>query len=277
MLELTLPNEQQISSSFYYATTSPITDYAIILGGYVPTTIHGKEFSYKQLKTRPGIYWTKTVNKHNHVIPRNNISILDQYGNIEWASNDNQTIGIRPVTSYKQIIATQQKKETDHHINYFHFPQSAAPLNIQLQLEYLYYNPDLYTSILKTNNTFHSPTIRNNQLYVITYDEYEYEQKRYIRVKPLIQKPVILSNGNTYTNKDIVWIEVEPLTWYVDQNKEIAITNNIIIPSLFDQNDCMKPFNQTDIKNFMDEYLSKNLEQTIPHEKIYKKIKNNKE
>ncbi len=95
--------------------------------------------------------------------------------------------------------------------------------------------------------------------------EYEYNGKRYIRVKAnSCYNKVTLSNGEEYNRGDYVWIEVAPVKWLVDEKARIMLADKIIFAGVqFNEISDYETenFDKVFIKEFMDENFSKDLEQ----------------
>ena len=75
-----------------------------------------------------------------------------------------------------------------------------------------------------------------------------------------------LSNNQQYIDSDIVWVEVQPVKWLVDEKSHIMITEKIIFAGVqFEKNKSydLKNFDKTNIKQFMDKNFSKDLVQSI--------------
>ena len=96
--------------------------------------------------------------------------------------------------------------------------------------------------------------------------EYEYNGKRYVRIKLngfyLFET---LSNGINYSKYDNVWFEVQPVKWLIDEKAGIMVTEKIIFAGIpFNDIDIYHEnyFPMTNIKNYMDKYLSEELTQT---------------
>ena len=100
----------------------------------------------------------------------------------------------------------------------------------------------------------------------------EYQGKKYVRVIANTSydgKAINLSNGQSYRDKDPVWIEVSPVKWLVDEEHDIAITENIIFSGVqFDKetemyrylntyfiNDLMPSFNNILKDKVMNTYI----------------------
>ena len=107
------------------------------------------------------------------------------------------------------------------------------------------------------------------------HQEYEYNGKNYVRVKANSDfadefelfgedDKFQLSNGESYKDGDIVWVEVQPVKWLVDEEAHIMITEKIIFAGVQfnkENNYYTEDFDKTNIKTFMDRYFAKDLEQ----------------
>ena len=124
-------------------------------------------------------------------------------------------------------------------VEYGYYPQTAVAKDMQEILETKYNGKYLYT----TGNTY---TIkkkgRPNGCFfeVESLEEYEYNGKRYIKVKPPWK------DHNT-------WFKVEPVKWLVDDKAKLMLAEKIIFTGV--PYDIAK---STDVRNF-DEALIKNL------------------
>ena len=122
---------------------------------------------------------------------------------------------------------------------------------------------------MRTENTY---TTHNKLKYDNTYFEfepkqhivYEYNCKRYVRIEFKGIKAETLSNGIKYSEYDNVWFEVQPVKWLIDEKAHIMVTEKIIFAGI-PFNDVQvyhdKYFRMTNIKQYMDKYLSKELMQ----------------
>ena len=98
------------------------------------------------------------------------------------------------------------------------------------------------------------------------HEEFQLDGKRYVRVEAkYCYSEFKLSNGESYRNGDPVWVEVSPVKWLVDERAKMMLTDKLIFAGVqFDhkRNYHTEDFDKTDIKTFMDRYLSKELEQS---------------
>ena len=100
-------------------------------------------------------------------------------------------------------------------------------------------------------------------------EEFEFEGYRYVRVEAnFYVEDCTLSNGENYNYGDIVWVEVSPVKWLVDENEKIMLSDKILFAGVqfkhtkdYDGN-----FEETDIKRFMDNYFSKEITAGIGYE-----------
>lgn len=109
-----------------------------------------------------------------------------------------------------------------------------------------------------------------------TLDEYEYQGRKFVRVitnSYFDGNEFKLSNGSKYKDGDAVWVEVKPITWFVDEKSDTAFTEKLIFAGVQFKNkrDYKGDFDKTDIKQFMDNYFSKEIVQN----KVFVEEKNN--
>ena len=187
-------------------------------------------------------------------------------------------VGVRPVLKFTSIskIPTngengKRAKDGILEVEYGYYPKSAVSKDEQERLERAYKNE----SISKTNNSYTTDSFDyddyDKAFQPQTYHEYEYNRKRYVRVKAKFklwkvygEEPITLSNGEQYCDGDNVWVEVEPVKWLVDEGEKMMITENIIFAGgqlNKEKKYRTSDFDRTDIKNFMDEHLSRDLVQ----------------
>lgn len=98
--------------------------------------------------------------------------------------------------------------------------------------------------------------------------EYIYEGKKYVRVNPNFSNEryslATLSDGKDYSGNYPIWIEVEPIKWFIfeNENKQTCLLSRDILFSgvpfstkkIYDED-----FKNTFIKKFMDEEFSKDI------------------
>ena len=250
-----------------------ITDFSILLGGYVEMYHLDKDSS---LEGRTGSYWTKSDYFAKSSNSANSVLIVNKAGGENQNFFNDRYIGARPVLLFSSIdsIPTNGKnvKRAEDgilEVEYGYYPQKAVLRDMQDRLERAYKSG----TISRTKNSYTTDSTRYNDYGTSfqpqTHQEYEYNGKRFVRVEENISiwgfdEPK-LSNGESYKYGDNVWVEVQPVKWLVDEKSHMMITEKLIFAGVqFSSAKTYKTedFDKTDIKKFMDTYLSKDLEQS---------------
>ncbi len=249
-----------------------ITDFSILLGGYIYDYEHVDNDS--SLEGRTGYYWTKSNGENNRVC------IVDTSGTRSGSFVQERYVGARPALPFSSVGLIPTNEENSYRIakddiievEYGYYPQKSVSKDMQERLEEAYRSG----SILKTKNSYTTDSIPpcDNEFTPFkaqTHQEYEYNGKRYVRVKAnpyYARKEFTLSNGEKYKPEDNVWVEVLPVKWLGDLKSYIMITENLIFAGVqfnsvnYYKMDFDKNFDKTGIKIFMDRYLSRDLEQS---------------
>lgn len=163
-------------------------------------------------------------------------------------------------------------------VEYGEYPQNVAESILQRELESKY----KYDQINKTGKKYTTDSIKydeyNERFQPQTLVEYEYNGRRFVRVianSYFDGEDFELSNGESYKDGYAVWVEVNPITWLVDEKANIAFTEKLIFAGVQFKNQCDYDgnFEKTDVKKFMDNYFSKEIVQNG----VYVKENNNVE
>ena len=241
-------------------TRAALTDFAILLGVYVSKN---HIYSDSSLAGRTGSYWTKSYSGKN-----SNIIIVDNNGDIGDAPTTYRSMGTRlalPLLNLSSIPTNgengKRAKNGVLEVEYGYYPQTAVSGDMQKNLEKAY----KMGSIVKTINSYMTDSIYHNEynksFQSKMYQEYEYNGKRYVRVKANSCYNggfFTLSNGEKYKDGDYVWVEVLPVKWLVDEKSLMMITEKIIFAGVrFNDksNYHTEDFDKTEIKKFIDEHL----------------------
>ena len=248
-------------------TKAAITDFSVLLGGTV-TSEHVKKDS--SLEGRTGWYWTKSDDVNNIAYA---VSFDGSRNRESSRYTYKRSYGARPALPFLSIGSIPTNGESGKRardgileVEYGYYPQKAVSKDMQERLERTYRSG----SISKTRNSYTTDSIAYNEYDTSfqpqTHQEYEYNGKRYVRVKANFYfyfGDFTLSNGEQYRNGDNVWVEVQPVKWLVDEKSRMMITEKIIFAGVqFNRNYHARDFDRTDIKTFMDRYLSKDLVQS---------------
>lgn len=247
-------------------TKAAITDFYVLLGGWV-TNYHVDNDS--SLEERTGYYWTKSDCEKSYAYA------VDDDGYKNYYNVKKRIGGARPVLAFSSIDSIPTNGEGGKRardgileVEYGYYPQKAVSKNMQKILEQEY----IRGNISRTRNIYTTDSKKyddyTKQFEPKTHEEYEFNEKRYIRVEANSDfggNRFILSNGEQYRDGDNVWVEVLPVKWLVDEKNCTMITEKIIFSGVQfnrEANYNIRDFEETDIKKFMDTYLAKDLVQT---------------
>ena len=237
-----------------------ITDFAILLGGYVCDDYHIKDDS--SLKGRTGFYWTKSDNNYGSTY------VVDDDGTRMYYAVVGRNEGARPALPFLEVSSIPMNGESGKRakdgvleVEYGYYPQKAVSRDMQERLERAYRSGN----ISKTRNSYITDSRRydakHEKFAPKQHEEYEYNGKRYVRVEANSDfegNAFTLSNGENYRDGDDVWVEVSPVKWLVDEKHHLMITEKIIFAGVrFNDksNYHTEDFDKTEIKKFMDEHL----------------------
>lgn len=290
-----------------------ITDFAVILGGHISGEGYAHDSGIfaenvpcytvdgsNKLNKRTGMYWLEGNVEYKQNF-RSYIPFVSDNSrmSVSGCNADDRTKGIRlsleNIKINELINNTITKDENENIIiEYGFYPRNIVSETIKNKLKHLYEHNQLKES----GNIYTSDSMNYNDATTdftpIEHKEYELEGKRYIRVKINVyfeSNYFKLSDGKIYRNGDIVWLEVEPIKWLIDEGNKVMITEEIIVAGLQfentfkhikeklinrDKSDIENiKFEDTNIKRFIDKYLSKELFQ-IKEKDIEKETENNK-
>ena len=272
MSDFTFLTEEQIFGSNQIdvikkrGTKAAISDFSVLLGGWVSDYHVDSDSS---LKGRTGYYWTKSDDGDNDA------RAVDDDGDRFCNSVDERNGGARPALPFSSISNIPTNGESGKRardgvleVEYGYYPQKAVSRDMQERLERAYRS----SSISKTGNSYTTDSVAYDDYDTAfqpqTHQEYEYNGKRYVRVEANSYydgNNFTLSNGEQYRDGDNVWVEVEPVKWLVDERARMMITENLIFAGVQfnkERNYKTRNFDRTDIKTFMDKYLSRDLVQS---------------
>lgn len=242
-----------------YGTKCAITDFSILLGGYVSNNYHINEGDV--YRDRTGWWWIGTDDGDNHVRVVHTDGLRDYY------SVNIRTGGARPALPYSSIssIASNEVRGSFgiKEIEYGEYPQTIVDERFSRELEENYKRG---TGIRKTGKTYTTDSAKyddyDRAFEPRKHEEFEYKGKKYIRiVGDLNGNGKKLSDGREIVLDEPYWVAVEPIKWLVDERTNIALSKRIIFAGVQFQRtrDYKGDFNRTDIKQFIDKYFSKDI------------------
>lgn len=259
--------ENQLEVLKKYGTRSAISDLVILTGGYCEDTCTHMAPDDDTLKGRVGCAYTQSS------YGSFDVCVVYENGASTFDYRDQRSGAVRPAlissSVFLQISPNRVKGYNGtEEVEYGEYPQYAPDESTQKRLESEYKNRRLQTT--GRNYTFDStPVHKKSQGFrAVTYDEYEYSGKKYIRVKANSNyggKKFKLSNGKQYRNGDYVWVEVSPVKWLIDDKTKTLVSKIGLLAGIrfhTDQKKYNGDFLTTDMKEYLDKYMSKDLFQT---------------
>ena len=271
--DLTLLNYGQIWGNSYesqlevirkYGTKAAITDLCILTGGYLCEDTIDED---RSLTGRTSCFWTRSDDGDNDV------RVVNKYGSnrdsyFRYARNG----AVRPALQSSVIFSQISPNKVSGYngteeVEFGKYPQNAADSIMQniLELEYK-------RGMNKTGRSYTFDSVKYDDYDTgfkpVTYEEYEYQGKEYIRIKvnsSFIFK-FMLSNGACYRNGDYVWIEVAPVKWLIDdENNQLISKKGLVsgIRFLDKYKEYYGNFNKTEMYEYLNKYMIKDLFQNV--------------
>ena len=247
-----------------YGTKCAITDFSILLGGYVAIDYYTSEGNSR--KDRTGCWWTKTPYDDN--VAR---VVSNRGDRSNWFRVYERADGARPALPYSSISSISSNGVIGRNgileVEYGEYPQTVVSEDFSRILEKAFVNMPYSNNEMKTTGkSYTTDSVRfgdtDTPFRARTHTEYEYNGKKYIRfVGDSNCEGEVLSDGRKIKNGDVCWVEVEPIKWMIDERANIALSKKIIFSGVqFNRESNYKgDFSTTDIKQFMDEYFSKDI------------------
>lgn len=252
-----------------YGTECAITDFSILLGGY------GSYFfnPYEGKPERTGNWWTKTTYG-------NGVRLVSVHGNSFVYYANEYTPGARPALSYSSIKSFSSKEVINAdgiiEVEYGEYPQIIVGEIYSRELEKAYNNG----SLIITGKKYTTDSVRNEDynksFRARTHQEYEYNGRKYIRIKGDYNcNGALLSDGREIEYGKPYWVEVKPITWLVDEIADIALSKKIIFSGVQFNNrrNYQGDFDRADIKQFMDNYFSKEIVASMVYSQTMPKVR----
>ena len=212
-------------------TKAVITDYAIILGGYVSNFDNESNLKY-----RIGSYFTGSYNESS-------VGIVYDDGKNYYTSLKRRDTGIRLVIPFKDKIPSNngivlEKPDGVLEVEYGYYPQDTVTIKLEEKLNNKFLNNNIrvtgnihlfdfdgnITTInvkIKTDKNFRPKILK----------EYKFDNRYFVRVQIdscYCGEYFYLSNYKNYGFGDYVWIEVKPVRWFVDEINKVLISEKIL-------------------------------------------------
>ena len=259
--------ENQLEVLKKYGTKAAITDLCILTGGYLCEDTIDED---RSLTGRTSCFWTRSDDGDNDVREvdvdgdRVDVYRYKRYGAVRPAL---QSSVIFSQISPNKVSGYNGTEE----VEFGKYPQNAADSRMQNILESEYNR-----GMSKTGRSYTFDSVTDYDCDTgfkpVTYEEYEYQGKAYIRIKANFYcagYKFMLSNGVEYKNGDYVWVEVSPVKWLIDDENNQLISKKGLVSGIrfLDKRTNYKgDFDRTEMKEYLDKYMVKDLFQSVDFE-----------
>ena len=256
-------NEPQLEVISKYGTNAAITDLCILTGGYLCENTKYNINEDRSLTGRIGWFWTRS----------NDVSAVDKEGNRCYSIRHARNGTVRPVLQssviFSQIYQSRVREYNGtEEVEFGEYPQNAADSRMQNILESEYNR-----GMNKTGRSYTFDSVKYNDYNTgfkpVTYEEYEYQGNKYIRIKANSDfdgGKFMLSNGACYRNGDYVWVEVAPVKWLIDDENNQLISKKGLVSGIrfLDRKiNYYGNFNKTEMYEYLNKYMIKDLFQNV--------------
>ena len=259
--------ESQLEVMRKYGTKAAISDLCVLTGSFLcEDTYYNIDEDNSSLKARTSWFWTRSDDNDNDV------RAVTENG---YRCNGYRYIrdgAVRPALQSSAIFSQISPNRVrgyngTEEVEYGEYPQYAADSRMQSILESEYTR-----GMNKTGRSYTFDSVKYDDYDTgfnpITYEEYEHQGKKYIRIRVNSDKDgnkFKLSNGIEYRDGDYVWVEVSPVKWLIDDRTGILISKIGLVSGIrfLDRNHNYKgDFSRTEMKEYLDRYMLRDLTQT---------------
>lgn len=207
-----------------FGITANHTDFSLLTGGDVT-------FDYLTSKSKKpqADYWTDI--KNENIFPM----IINSFGETEFAFINQRNIGIRLVLKYSdfvnEVIDENVINDNISEALLGSYPNEVCDYDTSNLLEKLYCLNNL--SLAPKKYLINENLIQRSGFIPKNLDVYEYLDNHYVRIISNNLHPNLrLSNGMFSNNGEFYWIKVTPLVWYLDKEKDIMLTKDVIVSGI---------------------------------------------
>lgn len=280
--ELTLLSEQevwgvnggrQLDVLEKYGTRSAITDLVILTGGYCEDSCSYMAPDDNSLKGRTGWVYTRSSAGDGDVRGVNKDG--SRYYKYRYERNGAVRPALLSSFIFSQISPNRVRGYNGtEEVEYGEYPQYAPDSDVQRRLENEYQRGNLRQT--GRDYTFDKTEYDDYSQYFqpVTYEEYDYNGKKYIRIRANSDygsNSFKLSNGESYRNGDYVWVEVSPVKWLVDDKTQTLVSKRGLLAGIrfhTDDKSYNGDFSTTDMKEYLDKHMLRDLTQTATFTRV---------
>ena len=257
-------SESQLEVIRKYGTRAAITDLCVLTGSYLFEDTDYNIDEDKSLTGRTSLFFTRSDDGDNDVCA------VSKNGSRSYICRDLRAGVVRPALQSSVIFSQISPNRVrgyngTEEVEYGEYPQNAADSRMQNILKSIY---KIGMNKTGRNYTFNSTRADDyDTKKTVTYDEYEYQGKKYICIKATLSfSSYMLSNGVEYRSGDYVWVEVSPVKWLIDDRTGILISKKGLVSGIrfLDKGTNYEgDFDRTEMKEYLDRYMLRDLTQSV--------------
>ena len=255
-----------------YGPRTAITDLCVLTGSYLCEDTDYNIDEDRSLTGRTSWFWTRSDDGDNEV------RAVHRDGDRNIICRYLRNGAVRPALQSSVIFSKISPNRVrgyngTEEVEYGEYPQNAADSRMQNILE-----PEYNRGMNKTGRSYTFDSVKYDDYDTgfkpVTYEEYEYQGKKYIRIKANSDfggNKFKLSNGVEYRNGDYVWVEVSPVKWLIDDRTGILISKKGLVSGIrfLDKRTNYKgDFDRTEMKEYLDRYMLRDLTQTVTFTRV---------
>ena len=274
-------SEPQLEVIRKYGKKAAITDLCILTGSYLCEDTNYNIDEDRSLTGRTSWFWTRSDDGFIFV------RAFDKLGNRSCECGYFRKGAVRPALQSSVIFSQISPNRVrgyngTEEVEYGEYPQNAADSRMQNILESEYNR-----GMNKTGRSYTFDSVKYDDYDTgfkpVTYEEYEYQGKGYIRIKANTDfgvKSFKLSNGVGYRDGDYVWVEVSPVKWLIDDKAGILISKKGLVSGIrfHDERTTYEgDFDRTEMKEYLDRYMLRDLTQPITFTRVQNMTQEEKE
>ena len=263
--EFTLLTEEQVFGSQSIdvikkiGTKCAVSDFAILLGAYVYDDYHVD--GDNSMRGRTGWWYLSSSDGDGDV------RIIDNAGIRKSNFADKRSGGVRPVLPYSNISNISNNVVTGGNglleVEYGEYPQYAVDADLSRILDNLFH----VGALRKAGKTYTTDSRSTDEGRIkfspVEHKEYEYNGKKYVRVKdnPYFSGGFTLSNSEKYKDGDYVWVEVSPIKWIIDEKAKLLISKTLLASGIRFCNigSYSSGFKNTEMYMFLNTYFARDI------------------
>ena len=274
-------NESQLEVIRKYGTKAAITDLCVLTGSYLCEDTDYNIDEDRSLTGRTSWFWTRSDDGDNDVRAVHDAGF--RFSKYRYGRSGAVRPALQSSVIFSQISPNRVRGYNGtEEVEYGEYPQNAADSRMQNILESEYNR-----GMNKTGRSYTFDSVKYDDYDTgfkpVTYEEYEFQGKKYIRIKAnsdFGDNEFKLSNGVEYGNGDYVWVEVSPVKWLIDDRTGILISKKGLVSGirfLDERTNYKGDFDRTEMKEYLDRYMLRDLTQTVTFTRVQNMIPEEKE